>query len=79
MELNSSDVAKTRVAVKPVAVVDIGATSIRMAIGEIDEGGGVRTLESLSQAVSLGMDTFSERGIRKSTIEDSVRVLKSYR
>ena len=70
---------RTRAAVKPVAVVDIGATSIRMAIGEIDEEGGVRTLESLSQAVSLGMDTFSERGIRKSTIEDCVRVLKSYR
>lgn len=73
------DAVKSRAAVKPVAVIDIGATSIRMAIGEIDERGGVRTLESLSQAVSLGMDTFSERGIRKSTIEDCVRVLKSYR
>ena len=32
-----------------------------------------------SQAVSLGKDTFSDRGIRKSTIEECVRVLKSYR
>ncbi len=64
---------------KPVAVVDIGATSIRMAIGEIDQDGSVRTLETLTQAVSLGKDTFSDRGIRKSTIEECVRVLKSYR
>ncbi len=64
---------------KPVAVIDIGATSIRMAIGEIDQDGSVRTLETLTQAVSLGKDTFSERGIRKSTIEECVRVLKSYR
>ncbi len=64
---------------KPVAVIDIGATSIRMAIGEIDQDGTVRTLETLTQAVSLGKDTFSERGIRKSTIEECVRVLKSYR
>lgn len=76
---NASESPGTRATPKPVAVVDIGATSIRMAIGEIDGQGGVRTLESLSQAVSLGMDTFSERGIRKSTIEDCVRVLRSYR
>ncbi|MBM4089162.1 MAG: exopolyphosphatase [Planctomycetes bacterium] len=63
----------------PVAVIDIGATSIRMAIGEIGSAGSVRTLESLSQAVSLGKDTFSEGSIRKSTIEHCVRVLKSYR
>ncbi len=78
-KLSSASGAKTRVSVKPVAVVDIGATSIRMAIGEIDQQGAVRTLETLTQAVSLGMDTFSERGIRKTTIEECVRVLKSYR
>jgi exopolyphosphatase / guanosine-5'-triphosphate,3'-diphosphate pyrophosphatase len=62
-----------------VAVIDLGATSIRMAIGEIDSTGNVRTLESLSQAVSLGKDTFSDACIRKSTIEQCVRVLRSYR
>jgi len=62
-----------------VAVVDIGATSIRLAIGEIDVAGGVRTLETLSQAVSLGRDTFSDGFIRKATIEECVAVLKSYR
>ena len=62
-------------AIKTVAVIDIGATSIRMAIGEIGESGSVRTLDTLSQAVSLGKDTFSDNVIRKSTMEECVRVL----
>ncbi len=62
-----------------VAVVDIGATSIRMAIGEIAPSGKVRTLDTLSQAVSLGRDTFTDGSIRKSTIEECVHVLGSYR
>ena len=64
---------------KPVAVIDIGAASIRMALAEIDENAGVRTLETLSQAVSLGKDTFTEGVIRKTTIEECARVLRSYR
>lgn len=81
MEPRTFDVPlpRPRDAVTLVAVIDIGATSIRMAIGEIDPAGGVRTLESLSQSVSLGKDTFSDACIRKSTIEECVRVLKSYR
>lgn len=78
MELKTSGPSRISTAVNPVAVIDIGTTSIRMAIGEISEDGGVRTLESLSQAVSLGMDTFAQRRICKSTIENCVRVLKSY-
>ncbi|MCA9191767.1 MAG: Ppx/GppA family phosphatase [Planctomycetales bacterium] len=64
---------------RPVAVVDIGATSIRMAIAEIDSAGQITPLENLSQAVTLGKDTFTQRRIRKASIEDCVRVLKSYR
>ncbi|MEX0715415.1 MAG: Ppx/GppA phosphatase family protein [Planctomycetaceae bacterium] len=63
----------------PVAVIDVGTTSIRMAIAEIGAGRQVRTLESLSQAVSLGKDTFTRGTISKSTIEDCVRALTSYR
>ena len=64
---------------KPVAVIDIGTTSIRMAIAEIEEDGEVRTLETLSQAVNLGKDTFTDGAIKRTTIEECVRVLKSYR
>ncbi|GAB4160471.1 MAG: Ppx/GppA phosphatase family protein [Planctomycetaceae bacterium] len=63
----------------PVAVVDIGTTAIRMAIAEITTDGQVTPLETLAQAVSLGRDTFTKGEIRKSTIEDCVGILKSYR
>jgi exopolyphosphatase/guanosine-5'-triphosphate,3'-diphosphate pyrophosphatase len=66
-------------AVKTVAVIDIGTTSIRMAIAEIDTDGAVRTLDKLSQAVHLGRDTFTRGSIDKATIEECVRILKSYR
>lgn len=36
-----------------VAVIDIGSTSLRMQIAEIQSNGEVRKLESFSQAVSL--------------------------
>lgn len=63
----------------PAAVIDIGTTSIRLAIAEIDNHGGVRKLDTLSQAVSLGRDTFASGSISKATLEECVRVLKSYR
>jgi len=62
-----------------VAVIDIGATAIRMAIAEIGEGRQVRLLSTVSQAVSIGKDTFTRGVIEKTTIEECVRVLKSYR
>lgn len=64
---------------RTVAVIDIGATSIRLAIAEITVQGQVRTLETLSQTASLGKDTFTLGAIRKETIEQCVRILKSYR
>jgi len=67
------------VTTRTVAVIDIGATAVRMAIAEIDDVGGVRKLENLSQAVSLGKDAFISGKIGKSTIEECVRVLKIYR
>ncbi|MEO8494951.1 MAG: Ppx/GppA phosphatase family protein [Planctomycetota bacterium] len=79
MSQGLEDVQPRTAAPKPVAVIDIGTTSIRMAIAEIDSQGGVRVLETLQQAVSLGKDTFTTGRIGKATIEESVRVLRSYR
>jgi len=64
---------------RSAAVIDIGTTSIRLAIAEIDSLGGVRKLDTLTQAVSLRRDTFTQGSINKAMIEDCVRVLKSYR
>jgi exopolyphosphatase/guanosine-5'-triphosphate,3'-diphosphate pyrophosphatase len=64
---------------RPVAVIDIGATNVRMAIAEIDTSGRVRILETLSQPISLGKDTFALQRIRKTSIEECVRALTRYR
>ncbi|QDT53819.1 Exopolyphosphatase [Caulifigura coniformis] len=64
---------------RPIAVIDIGTSAIRMAIAEVDSAGQVQTLETLSQGVRLGKDTFSRSEISRATIEDTVRVLRSYR
>lgn len=62
-----------------MAVIDIGTSSIRMAVAEIDAQRHVRQLEALAQAVNLGKDAFIRGSISKATIEECVRVLKSYR
>lgn len=65
--------------VRPVAVIDVGSTSVRMAIAEIDGAGSIRRLETLSREVNLGRDTFTVGGIRRATTEGCVAVLRSYR
>uniref|UniRef100_UPI002611F350 Ppx/GppA phosphatase family protein n=1 Tax=uncultured Gimesia sp. TaxID=1678688 RepID=UPI002611F350 len=67
------------VANRLIAVIDIGTGAIRMEIAEIKADGSVNTLEKLSQAVTLGEDTFQMRNIQKTTMEECVRILKSYR
>ena len=65
---------------KLVAVIDIGASSLRMQISEINRTTNqIRNLESFSQAVSVGKDSFTKHLITKKTTEDCVRVLKIYR
>ena len=55
-----------------VAVIDIGATSIRMAIAEIDSDGDVRTLDTLVQSVDLGREAFDNRRLSRRSIEKSM-------
>jgi exopolyphosphatase/guanosine-5'-triphosphate,3'-diphosphate pyrophosphatase len=63
---------------RSVAVIDIGATSIRMAIAQIDLQNNIRILDRLQQAVNLGKDSFTQGTIRRSTIEQCVAVLNDY-
>lgn len=70
---------KQPVSVRQVAVIEIGSSTIRLTIGELSEQGGVRIVEALDQAVSLGKDTFNHGVIRKVTIEECISVVKRYR
>ncbi len=65
--------------VRQVAVVDIGATAIRMEIAEIQPGQPPRTLEQLSQPVRLGREAFTTGMIGQGAIEECVRILREYR
>ena len=63
-----------------VAVIDIGASSVRMQIAEINQTTfDIRRIESFSQAISIGSDSFTERLIKRTTIENCVAVLNTYR
>ncbi|MFK8112549.1 MAG: HD domain-containing protein [Rubripirellula sp.] len=62
---------------RPVAVIDIGATSIRMAIAEISDG-EVRTLDHLVQSVNLGRECFANRRLSRKSIEKAAAVLTQY-
>lgn len=64
---------------RPVSVIDIGATAIRMLVAQVDEDNNLRTLESLSLPVSLGTDTFTRGNIRIQTIEECVKALTKFR
>jgi exopolyphosphatase/guanosine-5'-triphosphate,3'-diphosphate pyrophosphatase len=78
--LNVADIKKLKSEVPDVmAVIDIGSTAIRMCIAEIKDNGSIKNLESLQQSVTLGKDTFTKGNIRKSSIEECVAVLKSYK
>ena len=60
------------------AVIDIGATAIRMDIAEIGRGGGIRRLESLRKPVPLGKDTFTAGRIGQETIGRCIEVLRGF-
>src|SRR5437762_12102333 len=71
--------ATSALSTRQVAVIDIGTSSVRMAVAEINAAGHVRQLETLAQAANLGKDAFIRGAISKTTIEECVEVLKSYR
>lgn len=61
------------------AVIDVGATAVRMEIAELADTGEIHTIEQLYHAVHLGKDTFTGRRIQQSTIEECVNILRNYR
>jgi exopolyphosphatase/guanosine-5'-triphosphate,3'-diphosphate pyrophosphatase len=63
----------------PLAVIELGTSAIRMAIGESDGSTYLRVLEQLVRGVSLGKDTFTTGEIQRKTLQECIRVLKAYR
>ncbi len=73
-----SDVKSQAEPPRLAAVIDIGATSIRLAVAEILHAGTVRTLDTLIQPVDLGKEVFVSRKISQASTERVVEVLTRY-
>ncbi len=61
------------------AAIDVGASAIRMDIGELGQDGAVRVLDSFYRAVSLGADTFTTGRIAPETTAACVQILRDFR
>ena len=62
-----------------LAVIDMGASAIRLVVAESDPDGKVRILEEAARGVLLGKDTFTHGRIMASTMKAAVRVLEGFR
>ena len=64
---------------RPIAVVDIGASAIRLVVAEARPGEAPAILEEVSKGVLLGYDTFTSNRLGGTTIEAALRALDGFR
>ena len=60
------------------AVLDMGASAIRLVVAEIGAGRSIRIIEEASRGVLLGYDTFSSGAIRSTTIDAALSALDNF-
>jgi exopolyphosphatase/guanosine-5'-triphosphate,3'-diphosphate pyrophosphatase len=75
----SADLAVANAGPRPVAVIDMGATAIRLVVAETRPGGETRVLEEASRGVLLGKDTFAHGRLESGTIDATIRALEGFR
>lgn len=64
--------------VRTIAVINIGANSVRVNVAELHPDGSTRSLEELHQQASLGQDVFKHGTIRSETVKQVVAILKKF-
>jgi exopolyphosphatase/guanosine-5'-triphosphate,3'-diphosphate pyrophosphatase len=62
-----------------VAVLDMGASAIRLVVAELAVDGTIRIAEDVSRAVLLGRDTFASTAIRARTADAALSALEGFR
>lgn len=62
----------------PLAVIELGTTSIRMVVAQVNRSGKIHLLDELQQAVSLGRDALLSGRISLETTESCVSGLNSF-
>jgi exopolyphosphatase / guanosine-5'-triphosphate,3'-diphosphate pyrophosphatase len=63
----------------PVAVIDIGASALKLTVAEPTADGGFRILESLTRGVLLGKDTFTHGRLSAPSVEAALKALEGFR
>ena len=64
---------------RPIAVVDMGASAIRLVVAETAAGQPPRIVEEVSRGVLLGKDTFTHGRLGSATIEATLKALEGFR
>jgi exopolyphosphatase/guanosine-5'-triphosphate,3'-diphosphate pyrophosphatase len=64
---------------RPIAVVDMGASAIRLLVAEAPPGKPIQVLEEVSRGVLLGKDTFTIGRLGSPTIEATLKALEGFR
>jgi len=62
-----------------VAVIDMGASAVRLVVAELPTAGPPRLLEEATRAVQLGRDAFTSGRLGAPTIEAALRALEGFR
>jgi exopolyphosphatase/guanosine-5'-triphosphate,3'-diphosphate pyrophosphatase len=64
---------------RPVAVVDVGASAMRLVVAETPPGEPVRILEDATRGVLLGKDTFTHGRLGAATVEAALKAMEGFR
>jgi exopolyphosphatase/guanosine-5'-triphosphate,3'-diphosphate pyrophosphatase len=62
-----------------MAVIDIGANAMRLAVAQLLPGGQIEQLERATRAIRLGQDTFATGRLSQKTMSAAVAILRDYR
>ena len=63
----------------PVAVLDIGASAVRLVVAEVRAGEPPRVLDEASRGVQLGKDTFARGSLGPATVNATLKALEGFR
>ena len=64
---------------RPMAVVDMGASAIRLVVAEARTGERFQVLEEASRGVLLGKDTFTHGRLGAATVEAALKAMEGFR
>ncbi len=62
-----------------VAVIDIGASAMRLVVAEIGAKGEIRQLENLHKAVNFGKDVFSVGSLSQASMAQGLAILQNFK